>query len=271
MALAVKIDRIEDLSLDERYGALQNLTRRFVVSGLTGTNYNDLLLALAASGIPEADSQLTGGTNLICIGRSVKMVDKGVAYVDVMYGHYHNDGQNFNDPPVGVFTGELRVNIQQINTNKDKDGNMIELEHTYDEDDPDYAGLTKTQVGEIQVFDPQKTQSYQGIKQTETPWLIADQLVGKVNTSAWSGGEARTWMCIGCSWKICDATISKNRYFMSFEFQHNPSTWDPTVVFIDDRTNRPPKGLVEGTGYKTVEWHEGVNFESIIGTSLQGG
>lgn len=267
----VKIDRIEDLNVTEKYGALQSLTRRFVVSGLTRSDYRATLDALAATGIPVNGDALTGGTNLICSGRSVTMLDKDIALVDVQYEHYHSPGQNFDSPPVGVFTGELRVNIQQVNTDMDENGEQIVLSHTYPATDPDYAGQTKEQTGEIQVFVPQRTMMYQGIKQTETPWLIANQIVGRVNSVAFSGGAVRTWMCTGCTWKLHDATAYSNRYYMSFEFQYNEDTWDPTARFIDDRTDRPPKDLVEGTGYKTIQWHPEVNFENIIGTTLQGG
>ena len=265
-------DKIEDLQVEEQYGSLVKLVRRFIVVDLTGySDYTVLLDALEEAGIPAADSELTGGTNLIATNRSVRMMDKDKAVVDVTYSHYHNEGQNFDNPPVGLQTGELRVNIQQVDTNKDENGDMIELSHTYPSDDKDYGGQTKTQVGKISVFSAQRTQSYKGIKQTQTPWLIANQLVGNLNSIAWSGGEVRTWMCTGVTWQIMDATEGANRYFMSFEFQYNPDGWDPTAIFIDDRTNQPPKDLVEGTGYKTIEYQGEVDFENIIGTSLQGG
>lgn len=272
MAVRVLEDRIEDLVMEERFGALVKLVRRFIVVGLSGyTDYSVLLDAINATGIPQWNEGLDGGTNLISTQRSVRMIDKDKAYVDVTYEHYHNEGQDFDSPPVGVQTGELRVNIQQVDTNKDENGDMIELSHTYPEDDKDYGGQTKTQVGKIQVFSPQRTQTYRGSKQTQTPWLIANQIVGCLNSTPWSGGEVRTWMCTGATWQLLDATEGANRYFMSFEFQHNPDGWDPTAVFIDDRTNQPPKGLVEGTGYKTIPYQGEVDFEDIIGTVLQGG
>ena len=67
-------------------------------------------------------------------------------------------------------------------------------------------------------------------------------------------------------------TLCSNRYFFTFEFQRNPDTWDPTAVFIDDRTQRPPANLKdnsEETGFKTIQYLPGVDFNEVIGTLLQ--
>ncbi len=58
---------------------------------------------------------------------------------------------------------------------------------------------------------------------------------------------------------------------MTFEFQLNPDGWDPTVIFIDDRTGKPPPDLVPNVGYKTVTKMPACDFESVIGVDIQGG
>ena len=47
-------------------------------------------------------------------------------------------------------------------------------------------------------------------------------------------------------------------------------TWDPTAVFIDARTNKPPPDLVEGVGFKTIQKHEKVDFDEILGSPVTG-
>lgn len=286
MAPTAIIDRIDNLSCQERYGVIVHVERMVHVSGLdTEVDYSIMMTALDLAAIPKYNTKLTEAPTCVLTERTVTVVDKDKVDVKLVYEHYANEGQNLDSPPGGAFVGEVRCNIQQVASNKDVDGNMIVVEHTYpdgttaflDADgatipaDDAYPGETKKQTGEVQVYVPQKTLNYQGVKLTQSPWLVATGVVGKVNDSSWIEGEARQWMCTACTWKLCDDSPSANRYFFTFEFQHNPDTWDPTVVFIDDRTSRPPAHLVAGKGYKTIEWHDAVNFDTVIGTSLQGG
>ena len=70
-------------------------------------------------------------------------------------------------------------------------------------------------------------------------------------------------------WKVQKIDgVEKYRY--QIEFQFNKDTWNPTAVFIDDRTQKPPPNLVEGIGYKTIEWHEAVDFAAILGYPIIG-
>jgi len=288
MTAVAKIDSIENLSCQERYGVIVHVERLVHVIGLdTETDYSIMMTALNHLDIPVFNDKLEGGEAPTCVltERTVTVIDKDKADVKLVYEHYSNDGQNFDAPPGGVIVGEVKANIQQIAMNKDAGGAMIFVEHTYpdgtdafkDDDgntlpkDNSYPGETKKQTGEVNVFIPQKTLSYQGVKLTQSPWQVAAAVVGKVNDSTWLGTEARQWMCTACTWKLCDDAPAKNRYFFTLEFQQNPDTWDPTVVFIDDRTSRPPAHLVEGKGYKTIQWHEETNFDSALGTILQGG
>ena len=145
----------------------------------------------------------------------------------------------------------------------------MNLDHHRDlDDDPDDPGGTPPpQGGEVHFFQAQRILKVRGIKSTNRPWLIANAIVGAVNRSSWQGEGPREWMCTNISWTLLDRWVSP-RYWLLYEFQHNEDTWDPTAVFIDSRTGRPATELVAGTGYKTIQFARGVDFEAIVGTRI---
>jgi len=270
MAASAKIQRTDLLEAQERHGAIVRLVMRSRVVDLTDTTYETLMTALDVSGIPAAGSTLTGAPNLILTERNPKLVNKGVVDVDLVYEHFMNEGQDLDTPLGGLSTGRISANVQQVTSNLDGDDVPITVEHTYPATDPDWPGETKTQGGEIQYYQPQRTIFLQGIKDTFRPWVIANSIIGKVNSTTWSGEGRHEWMCTNVTWTLYDRD-TQNRYLMTFEFQHNPDSWNPTAVFIDERTGRPPVDLVEDEGYKYIRKHDAINFERVIGTRIQGG
>jgi hypothetical protein len=160
--------------------------------------------------------------------------------------------------------------VAQKTTNLYREGGtgeerLIQLSHTYLEDDPDYAGRTIWQNGEVNVHIPQRTFTIEGMVENNAPWDIAEALIGSVNWSTWMGQGEHTWMCTDVTWEYRDKKEGTGYYFMTYTFQHDPDTWNPTAVFIDDRTGRPPEGLVEGSGYKYIRYHREVDFVRELG------
>ena len=80
-------------------------------------------------------------------------------------------------------------------------------------------------------------------------------------------------MSTGCSWKPYDLTTDANRFFFEFEWQFNVDTWDAEVIFIDERTGKPPGDPVPtpGVGSKRIPWHNEVDFDEILGGWIMGG
>lgn len=274
----VQLDRIEFLSASEKYGVLQSLSRRAHISGLEKTgggvpdDYTILLRALEEAGLPAAGTLLEG-TALVLTERKPTVVDKDKVEVDLQYELALNEGQNLDDPPYGLVLGEIRTNLQQVKSNKDEVGALIVVEHTYPAEDPEFGGETKQQTGEIDDTVPQKTFTLSGVKETTTPWLIANAIIGKVNSVNFGTNGTREWLCTSAGWKWYGMEMPGNvhKYLMTFEFQHNPDGWDAVAVFIDSRTGKPPAGLVEGVGYKSIQKKEAVDFAAIIGVTIQGG
>lgn len=267
-----KIDTIEDLEVGEEYGVVTSVVRRAVVTGLTGATYATLYGALTAAGIPSPGAALdTGrGTNLALTRRSVKMIDSDKANVMLTYEHFASRGQPLYAANGSIaernVSGKMSVTVAQKETNLYRPygvgaQRLIVLEHTYPDTDADYAGRTITQSGMINVNLPQTVYTVEGIKTTPTPWVMARRLITAVNSKIWLGEDARTWMCTEVSWEYRGAA----NYFMTFGFQHDPDGHDPTAVFIDDRTSRPPLDLVDGIGILTIPYFREVDFAAELG------
>jgi hypothetical protein len=285
MALTVKLDKIDLLEANERHGALRRLVRKATLSGTDLTSETDwqaLTTALDEDAtLPQYNDHLTedltsNAYDLVLVERNIKMIDRGYAEVELVYENWVDLPENLDTPRGGYVTGEVRCNIQQKTSNLDLNGNLVEVEHTYPADDPNHASETLVQGVEFQYYEPERTVNITGIKQTRTPWLIANAIIGRVNSGVFSGEAPRKWLCTGCTWKIAwagrmGASARENRYYMTFEFQFNADTWDPTVVFIDDFTNKPPPDLVPNVGYKTVTKMPAVDYNSVLGVILQGG
>ncbi len=268
----VYIDRIDQLEATERYGVVVRLVRRARVIGLDASgDYQVLMEALTEAGIPASMTPLTGAPNLVLVERNPKLNDDRTVDVDLIYEHALNEAQDLNNPPFGIVIGECQASLNQVTSNLDENAETITVQHTYPADDADYPNQLKKQGGEIQFFQPQLTLKYQGAKFTISPLLVARSIVGCVNSRQWGGGNVAEWICTAATWKFLDVNSSPNRYLFTFEFQFNPDGWSPTVVFIDDRTGKPPANLVEGVGYKKIDKHVQVDFEAIIGARVASG
>lgn len=268
----VKIDHIETLQMREKWGTIVSVRRMAIVVGLSGVDWSVMYDVLDQAGLPKYGDYLDSdrGSHLALTDRDVRMVDKDKAEVDLTYGHFNDRGQRlFYEHGTVIdrnIAGRMQASVVQKRTNLYREGGvgaeqLITVQHTYPASDPDYGGQTLTQTGEVDVSLPQKTFMVEGIKETYQPWNISDALVSGVNDSIWLGKPAHTWMCTEATWEYRD----QGKYFMTFTFQNDADTWNPTAVFIDDRTDRPPEGLVEGVGYKYIRYHKEVNFVRELG------
>ena len=58
MAVKVFIDKIETLEMREKWGVVENVVRRALVKGLSGTDFKVMYSALEAAGIPQKGQYL---------------------------------------------------------------------------------------------------------------------------------------------------------------------------------------------------------------------
>lgn len=270
------INKVEQLSLVEKNGAIEQLTTKVTVTGLTDTNESILTAALAVSGVPQPGDNITGfDTFLIVSDRSAKVSENDNSVVEIIVTYENaSRGNQFlkakTDATMPAVLAKSSSNIQQIETNKDENGDLIVLEYTYPSTDPEYGGQTISQTGTITVFEAQSNVVlegyYTGFTSADARNLKAN-IENKVNSNTWLGKAARTWLCTSVGY----ARLTTDRYYFVFEFQNNPSTWDPTAAFVDPTTGQIPPDVVVGTGLVTIDYLTEVNFDTILGVTVVGG
>lgn len=144
---------------------------------------------------------------------------------------------------------------------------QITVQHTFPADDATHPNETIVQGGEIKFQQVQSNFRFSGIIDTATPWFIEGSLLGHINSVRWKGKDPYTWLCTEVHY---EALVPFVRYKFNFEFQHNPDTWLPIAVFIDERTKNPPPGLVEDVGWKKIHKQPEANFDSIFQAYFEG-
>lgn len=195
---------------------------------------------------------------LVLVRRTPKIADDEKWCVDVTLHYEHIlDGPNqklFN-PVSGMLWGKGKTSIVDKSTNfyypfgdTTKPRQMIQVGHTFPTTDNGIAGLpmldpnwprTILQGGEVNIPFPQSNFRLHGyVTDLPNPVDMSFQFVAKINENNWMGRPPLTWICSEMEWECIEP--SQQRYKVSFEFQYNVDTWDATVVFIDQRTGKPP-------------------------------
>jgi hypothetical protein len=171
--------------------------------------------------------------------------------VHVRYDHIL-DGPNQNIFPaigdIGLLLVKGKSSIIQKpanafypNGNQDAGLQQIAVAHQYPLTDDLYKGRLLFQSGEIQTAWPQDNIKLEGTTITGDPFALKDLIHRKVNLNPWLGKPARTWLCTEVEFDCLD--FVKGLYRFGFEIQNDSDTWDPLVVFNDDRINLPPVQL----------------------------
>jgi hypothetical protein len=129
---------------------------------------------------------------------------------------------------------------------------QITVAHTFPLTDPVingqvYTNLPNTivQIGEINIAYPQQNFQFQGLIQVSNPWTIVNALIRTINATTWFDQPPGTWICSEVKFEIYDTNgpLTGPLYKFEFEFQNDSDGWNPTVVFKDQRTGRPPANV----------------------------
>lgn len=289
------------LQARERNGVIVGMRLEAVVIDLNIDDPSVLSTALDEATVPKYGDSLPAGwplsySSLILVERNVKIhdKDKSTAVIELVYETpTTSDAQNLDDGDAyGIVYGRMSASVHEVSTNMYyPNGNRraprraIVVGHKYPTNDPHKAGKYESQGGTIRVMQPQLNYKFAGILTTNQPWSWAKSVVGKVNETLWAGELPREWMCMSASWVIVgyNAETNTNRYKFTVEMQHNPDTWDPTAVFIDERTHRPPVGLIEEgqalpagqlePGIKTIPYQDSAEFNDLFAVffEMEGG
>jgi hypothetical protein len=259
MPITVHWDTIREMDMVERDGAVISLTRGVIVEGLTEANYKNMFQALNNAGLPIANTSLdTSYPDLRLVGRRVQPLpdspDKGEVILE--YAHLGvSEDNNFILHGSGT--------MQQTTTQVDMYGNAVAVGHEYAEDDPIVENLPANPhvIGvEAPVLQAESTMWATGVIPVNYPFLIQARYQGCVNAYYWAGGPAGTWLCTQVSWDPHNLHSLPRQWKFRFEWQFRKEGWQPTAVYCDPRTGRPPDGLVPGYGAVQFEWYPTVDF-----------
>jgi hypothetical protein len=282
----VYIDRVDNLSIVERHGALRSLNRKIRINFQPVDNkpydYSALTLALSFCNelglTPFSTLAKEGYEALVLVERHPGVIHNDPNWVDVELKYEHildgpnqiltpGFGANPNLPPLkGIIYGKGRASISEKATNFywppgveriPQNREQILVAHTFPTWETGIAAVptdptlprTIIQGGEINVPFPQRNFQCQGIINTDTPQQVCDQFIRCINVNNWLGQPPLTWICSEVTFEMISNPVVflNTTYKFTFEFQYNEDTWDPTVVFNDQRTGRPPADVEAAT------------------------
>ena len=133
------------------------------------------------------------------------------------------------------YTVEIGAALQQVQTERDRDANLMVVTYTNEGGDQYSRALV------FPVMTPQVTMT---VRRTEaaSPGNKAAQYVGKLNAAGWSfepNSVEGVWMCTGISGSSPDAGKTWN---VSYDFQQAPwtETWAVTGIYTDPVTGEMP-------------------------------
>lgn len=257
--MPIIFDTTEQLEASETEGNIDFLRRRFLATGAVGNDSTVLWEGLNAVGIPRANEWAPGNTNLVCVGRQVRLLQNSKHQLEVVceYRPIGSSQTNF------IFSGG--TSLAQASTQVDRFGNQIAVSHTWPGDDDDFPSKTHLQGLDMNVLQPQTTMQAVGQLQVAFPDYVSRLWTGSMNSAAWSGASPYQWMCTACDWTPLDVGIGRlRRWQFRFEFQHAITGWIPQTWFIDSRTGKPPVNLVPGVGIRQVDWYGELDFNILF-------
>jgi hypothetical protein len=262
----VIMDRLEDggVRLTEQDGALQSLERPFLITGLSSGSAQIAHEALAAldgagytigsapSWAPSLYLQSREITGLVQASpQTARSVSGWLRYIPI--------GQEENTFRFHVYSG-----LQQAQTQNNRWGAPLLVEHTFSEDDPEFPLETQQQIATVNFFEPQLRLGAIGILSRWIPIAESARWIGAVNSTYWVGGAPGTWLCTKADASPVSLDIAERKWRFHFEFQYKHGGWNPGVWFEDPRTGRPAVNLVPGVGVYQADLYRGVDFRMLF-------
>ena len=172
-------DTSQECEAQERNGTVERMVRHCTVFELPGF-YGDArilaeaLLFLDSLGV-TVNTAAWPGAGLVLTERNPRLIPGERTKVDVelVYTIYGRLGYDF------VFSVEASLN--QIETQNDRYGNQITVQHTYAADHPEFPSETHTQGGSVSAMAPQTVIRAEGLLFVQYPITITNQWMGAIN------------------------------------------------------------------------------------------
>lgn len=276
MPVTTVADIIEGTRYSEDINSTGNLTRVFILDGVTASNgYEKPQAALTDASVPllgdpHPDTDLS---SLLCVKKTAEPVadSPGKWKITLEYSSDIQTGAQEEDEGGTVtFTSALSA----IQTNLDKDGTEIEV-GSLDPDDkgndatPDYSGAAPFTVPKQPVIVEKLVPQFVcriSRKETSNPALNIRDYTGKLNSSEVTiAGVAFPEKTLLCTNITADTSDGGSNYIVNYEFQYRPAAdWKPRCVAINPKTGAPWPKIEDVTdGIKTPEIYETADFNTL--------
>lgn len=237
-----------------------------IVEGVTGTG--DQKLDNAVSALDPIGTPHPSISGLWLREFSPEAETPDTVRVRMHYSRF--DKVSETEPPETTGLIEIGSSVNQVETNKDHAGDLIELSYTY-QDSNEFEMLHGGENDGMDfpyndtVSEPfsKLAPNYKltvHITLTGSPGSDAVNYVGKINSTSWRGGAAKTWLCTGIRGTSRDGGVN---YSCSYEFEYNPNTWDTDVYYTFPRTGKFPNDTqitANPNSAKTVQIYDAVDF-----------
>lgn len=237
-------------------------TSRIVrVTSLSGDAATRLYNAMNASGVPRYGEPHPSIPHLRAISISAAPDEAG-ARITVNYGQPTFEQKEPNETEQPII--QVGSTLQESQTSKDKDDNLIFTEFTYtpvDEDGNQGEEITEKFVPVLALQTAQTAVEYQR-RENANPLQKSLLYVGKVNSVGIGLFAARTLLCTGIEGQSNDGGIS---YSVGYRFQYNPRTWDVEFFYIDQETGQPHKDVTisPANGYGTARLYNEIDMRPL--------
>lgn len=267
--------QLQNNSAKSSKGRISEITAMSKITGITAIDHTWVDQVLAATNMPAFGTilQLATGERLVLEEINPRLIEgqKTTAEAELVYRT--RDGSSSETGETPILEGGTA--IKMVETSRDRNGNPIEVEHTWADDTKatwpngkPKAGDVETVTATITVPVPMSTLTGEIYVQTATPGAITKAYAGHVNSQTWQAGAARTWMCTEARFRLVDYTSSPPIYVISFSFEYDDQTWDndTTAFFIDPQTGMLPQidpanlPLPNGKEVVQVQWAPEKNF-----------
>lgn len=238
------------------------LERTFVVTGVAGEGHEKLIHALETSGVPKL-GDAHPSANYTYLRESIPTAeDPDTVRIRLIYTNPANPSYRQEVDITGELI-EVGGTLSQIQTNLDRNDAVMYVDYTYPADYPHNPDLQSkaapTQGGLVNKFVPQHTIVKSRLEYS-SPSAIARDFVDTVNAAGWNldpSAAVGTWLCTGIKGRSNDGGVS---FIVTYSFQYRADTWATDVYWIDPHDGHPPADLVAGTGKKTYELYNIMNF-----------
>jgi hypothetical protein len=297
--MAIITDIIEGNNATYSSAGWKDLTRTFVVTGVTGSGHSRLYQAMQT--IAVAPNYITLGyphptiTSAQVISINPSAVSSDVVNVSVVYDEIENYPYQYSLGSVASIVETNQALIPGTNTYDD-----IVLEYTYPDDYPveSFRGIVKKSGCIINKYDPEfsisiRRREYQTLVEERdspsTPKALTGSIlmarngryVGKCNKSTWNiFGQSilpRTWICTGISSESVGPAYYSGGWVFDVTYTFNgknavdingyglKSGYDTLVVFIDPNTGTPPDTatLEFGKSKKVLQIYQEADFNKL--------